>query len=580
MDSEPKTDLQKTLEACKSSFVSAGVFSLFVNFLMLAPAFYMLQIYDRVVASGSVSTLIVLTMIFLMLMATMGSLEWVRSRILVRQGTKIDTLLSGRLFNAGFKQALFSGGGAASSQPLNDLAGLRQFLSSNGLFAFFDSPWIPIYLLVMYFFHPLFGLVGLVSVIVLSLMAIANERATRGLFNRSNREQMVAGNYVTTNLRNAEVIESMGMLGAIRDRWAVKNNNVLYLQGLANDKQGMFAAISKSLRITIQSLTLGLGAYLAINEEISPGLMIAGSILLGRALAPIDQMIGAWKGFVTARTQYARLDEVLQKTPEDAERMALPALSGDIVADRAMITPPGSKIVAVQNASFHIVPGDVVGIIGPSAAGKSSLVRAMLGIWPTAGGAIRLDGAEAFTIDREEMGPSLGYLPQDIELFDGTVSENIARFGDVDAEKVVAAAKQAGVHEMILHLSNGYDTVIGIGGSVLSGGQRQRLGLARALYGEPSLVVLDEPNSNLDEAGESALAQALVVLKQRNCTTLVITHRINILSRVDKLMLMKDGVVVGFGPRDEIMAQMQASQTSKQVAVANPGVTPVFSEGL
>jgi ATP-binding cassette subfamily C protein EexD len=553
-----------------------GAFSLFINFLMLSPAFYMLQVYDRVVASGSKGTLLMLTLIFLLLMATMGSLEWVRSRILIRQSTKIDTLLSTRLFNASFKQALFSGGSAASTQPLEDLSGLRQFVSGNALFAFFDAPWVPIYLFVMYLFHPLFGLVGVVAAIILATLTLLNEKATRGLLTLASREQVVAKNYLSANVRNAEVVESMGMLGHIRGRWSDKNNRVLYWQGLASDRQGLFASISKGLRVTIQSLTLGLGAYLAINQEISPGLMIAGSILLGRALAPIDQMLGAWKGFVNARTQYHRLEEVLGKTPEDPERMPLPEPRGAISAEAATITPPGSRIPAVKAATFSINAGEVVGIIGPSASGKSSLVRGILGIWPPTGGKMRLDGAESFKLDREEFGPHLGYLPQDIELFEGTVSENIARFGDIDPEQVVEAARQAGVHEMILQLANGYDTLLGTSGTGLSGGQRQRIGLARALYGNPTLVVLDEPNSNLDETGEKALSDAIEVLKERKCTTIIITHRVNILSKVDKLMLLKEGAIVAFGPRDKILAQASAKAAEMRGAVKSP--TPVLAK--
>jgi ATP-binding cassette subfamily C protein EexD len=552
------------------------VFSLFVNFLMLAPAFYMLQVYDRVVSSGSTSTLLMLTLIFIMLMATMGSLEWVRARILVRQGTKIDTLLSERLFNASFRQALFSGGSAASTQPLDDLSGLRQFLSGNSLFAFFDAPWIPIYLLVMYLFHPIFGLIGVVSALVLATMTVLNEKATRGLLDQASLEQVVSRNYVNTNVRNAEVIESMGMLGNIRNRWAEKNNRVLYWQGLASDRQGTFVSVSKSLRVTVQSLTLGTGAYLAINQEISPGLMIAGSILLGRALAPIDQMIGAWKGFVTARTQYRRMEEVLEKTPADPERMQLPSPQGAIQAEAATIIPPGSRITAVAGASFTINPGEIVGIIGPSASGKSSLARGILGIWPTSRGSIRLDGAESFKLDREEFGPHLGYLPQDIELFEGTVSENIARFGEIDPEKVVAAARQAGVHEMILQLANGYDTLLGPSGAGLSGGQRQRLGLARAMYGNPTLIVLDEPNSNLDESGEKALSDAIDEMRTHQSTVVIITHRMNILSRVDHLMVMKDGAVVAFGPRDKILAQAGAKAAEMRKTAQN--ATPVAAE--
>ncbi len=322
----------------------------------------------------------------------------------------------------------------------------------------------------------------------------------------------------------------------------------------------------------MQSLALGVGAYLVIQQEITPGLMIAGSILLGRALSPIDQMIGAWKGFVNARSQYQRLNELLEKIPESPQRMSLPAPQGAVQAQGAVIAPPGTQTAVVKGVSFKIQPGEVVGIIGPSAAGKSSLARGILGIWPTAGGAIRIDGAESASYDREELGPYIGYLPQDIELFDGSISENIARFGDVDAELVVQAARDAGVHDMILALLEGYDTVIGQSGGVLSGGQRQRVGLARALYGGPSLIILDEPNSNLDDQGEHALKAALANCKQKGQTVVLITHSMSVLSHADKLMLMKDGQLLAFGPRDEVLGQINAmkakAQSAQKLAVA------------
>jgi len=554
---EEKTALEKVQRNCRESFLYVGFFSLFINLLMLVPAFYMLQMYDRVVNTGSTTTLLVLTLLMLLLMATMGSLDWVRSRILVRVGTRIDSLLGGRLHDASFKLSLLSGGSNASAQPLSDLNGLRSFLTGTGVFAFFDAPWLPIYLLVMFLFHPLIGTVGLISAIILAAIAVANERMTSQLLAEANNHNMSAHNATNTNLRNAEVIESMGMLPSIRGRWEEKNRKVQYWQARASERGGLFTSISKALRLTVQSLILGVGAWLVIQQEISPGLMIAGSILLGRALAPIDQMIGAWKGFVAARGQYGRLNELLEKMPETTEKMSLPDPSGAISAEGASITPPGSKAPVVNRVSFKINPGDIVGIIGPSAAGKSTLVRGILGIWPTAGGALRIDGAESASYKREELGPHIGYLPQDIELFDGSINENIARFGEVDPEQVVQAAKDAGVHEMILRLPEGYDTVIGQSGGVLSGGQRQRIGLARALYGKPVIVVLDEPNSNLDDQGEKALMETMALLKKRGCTTLVISHQMGLLAHVDKLILMAGGTLAAFGPRDEVLKQLK-----------------------
>jgi ATP-binding cassette, subfamily C, type I secretion system permease/ATPase len=561
---EEKTGLQKVLENCRESFLYVGFFSLFINLLMLVPTFYMLQLYDRVVGTGSQSTLVALTVLMLFLLGTMGSLEWVRSRILVRVGARIDGLLGSRLYDVSFKRSLYSGGARANTQPLQDLNGLKSFVTGSGLFAFFDAPWLPIYLLVMFLFHPLIGLVGVIAAIILAAVAIANEKFTSQLLAQATKENIEASTATATNLRNAEVIESMGMLGNIRSRWEQKNRKVQYWQAQASDRAGIFTSVSKTFRIIVQSLALGVGAYLVIQQEITPGLMIAGSILLGRALSPIDQMIGAWKGFVNARSQYQRLNELLEKIPESPQRMSLPAPAGAVQAEGAVIAPPGSRAAVVKGVSFQIQPGEVVGVIGASAAGKSSLARGILGIWPTAGGAIRIDGAESASYNREELGPYIGYLPQDIELFDGSISENIARFGESDAEQVVQAARDAGVHDMILRLPEGYDTVIGQSGGALSGGQRQRIGLARALYGNPSLIVLDEPNSNLDDQGELALRAAVITCKKQGSTIVLITHSMSLLSCVDKLMLMKEGQLLAFGPRDEVLGQMQAAKAQAQ----------------
>jgi ATP-binding cassette subfamily C protein EexD len=362
------------------------------------------------------------------------------------------------------------------------------------------------------------------------------------------------------NLRNAEVIESMGMLDRIRERWMVGALKVLELQSIASSRAGLLTALSKVIRLSSQSLILGLGAYLVIEREISPGLMIAGSILMGRALAPIDMIIGTWKGFIGARDQYGRLNDLLRQIPADKEHMLLPDPEGRIQLENAVVVPPGSKVAVLKGLNLTIDQGDIVGVIGPSGAGKSTLARAVLGIWPTANGAIRLDGAEVFNWDREHLGQFIGYLPQDIELFEGTIGENIARFGNVDPEQVVEAAKMADVHDLILRLPEGYDTVIGITGGNLSGGQRQRIGLARALYGSPVLVVLDEPNSNLDELGEAALEKALIKLKEKKSTVMIITHRNSVLSKVDKLLVLNDGLLSVYGPKDQVIAHLQQQQ--------------------
>lgn len=555
-----KSDLQKALFLCKGAFLSAAGFSMIINILMLTPVIYMLQLYDRVISSRSETTLLMLTLIVVAIFFTQGALEIVRSQILVRVSVKLEILLNQRLFKIAYKRSLYTGGQQASSQPLDDLISLRQFLTGNGLFAFFDAPWMPFYVAIMFLFHPLFGWAAIFAAIILIILAIINEKLTSKTLAEANTLATTNRMQLNANLKNAEVIESMGMLNNIFQRWLDKSKNILQLQGKASTKAGVLNALSKTLRGMFQSLVLGLGAYLAIRQEISPGLMIAGSILLGKALSPIDQMIGSWKGFVVARTQYARLNELLIQIPDDRDKMSLQAPEGNIQAEQAVVMPPGAKIPAVKGISFTIDQGDSIGILGPSGAGKSSLVRALLGIWPTTNGKIRLDGADIFDWDRIELGAHIGYLPQDIELFEGSISDNIARFGEVDADKVIDAAKMADVHTMILRLPDGYDTLIGAMGSNLSGGQRQRIGLARALYDHPQLVVLDEPNSNLDDQGELALANAIAHLKEINTTIIIVTHRHNILGKLNKLLVLNDGLLNLYGERDAVLAKLAETQ--------------------
>ncbi len=559
-----ENSLKATLKACKGSFISVGFFSFFVNMLMLVPSFYMLQVYGRVVTSGSIPTLVMLTLLMTMLMATMGSLEWTRSRIMVRLSTKLDVMLSREVYRASFKRALDSGGMDTSAQPLNDLTGLRQFMTGNGLFAFFDAPWLPIYIGIMFLFHPWFGWIAIASAIVLVFLAVLNEKFTGKALADANKQNIGASLYTTKNLRNAEVIESMGMLNTLMERWGMRQKKVLELQSIASDKGGIISSMSKTFRLLAQSLILGVGAYLAVKQEITPGLMIAGSILLGRALAPIDLMIGSWKGFISARSQYARLNEILDKQQAEPQRMSLPTPQGNIRVENLMVAAPRAKTPILKRLNFSVPAGSIVGIIGPSASGKSTLARALLGVWAPQHGVVRLDGADINNWDKQELGPHVGYLPQDIELFEGSISENIARFGEIDPGKVIQAAQTAGVHEMILQLPDGYDTVIGSDGVNLSGGQRQRIGLARAIYDTPKLIILDEPNSNLDEVGERALAQTIVQLRATGATVFIITHRTNILSQVDLLLVLSNGEISLYGPRDKVMAELQKQQQAAQ----------------
>ena len=553
-----KNELEQTLRACKQYFIFAGIFSAAVNTLMLTPIIYMLTVYDRVVASGSLSTLAMLTLLMVGLLLAVGGFEWVRSMILISASNRLESMLRKRVSDATFKRALLSGGMNASAQPVTDLTALRQFLTGNGLFAFFDTPWFPVYIGAMIMFHPWFGVAGILSGIMMVIFAYTTETSTKALLNEANIGANTVANQFQGSLRNAEVSAAMGMSKDVRRRQDQLYSKVLDKQTEASKKAGLLAGISKSFRMIVQSLLLGLGAYLALNQQISPGMMIAGSLLLGRALAPIDMLVSTWKGFTLARSQYARLNELLENIPAEPDTMSLPAPDGQLSVEQVSVVPPGSKSIVVRGVSFSLEAGESLGIVGPSASGKSTLARALLGIWRTYGGEVRLDGANIAKWDREELGPYIGYLPQDIELFDGSIADNISRFRDSDAEDIVEAAKLAGVHEMILRLPEGYDTIIGGAGGMLSGGQRQRIGLARAVFAKPKFMVLDEPNSNLDDRGEKELVEALRRIKAEGCTIVVITHRTMVLQCVDKILVMKEGAAASFGPKDQVLASLMA----------------------
>jgi ATP-binding cassette subfamily C protein EexD len=564
-------ELSAALKDVKSYFILAGVFSASINILMLVPVIYMLQVYDRVMSSGSLSTLAMLTLLMAALLIAMGGFEWVRSRILISASNRLEKNLRNRVSQAAFKNALLSGGRGGGAQSLSDLSSLRQFLTGNGLFAFFDAPWFPIYVAVMFMFHTWFGVAAIIAGVIMVALAYTNEIMTSERLQDANSLAAKVSSQLGGSLRNAEVIAAMGMADDIRSRQEFSSDQVLVLQTEASSKSAIVANVSKSFRLITQSLLLGMGALLALQGQISPGMVIAGSLLLGRALAPIDMLVGTWKGFSIARAQYARLGELLNAIPAEKETMSLPAPEGNLSAEQVVVVPPGSQINAVRGVSLQLDAGEVLGIVGPSASGKSSLARALLGIWPARSGKVRLDGADIAAWDRAELGPHVGYLPQDIELFDGSISENISRFGELSAEKVVAAAKISGVHEMVLQLPQGYDTVIGGAGGVLSGGQRQRIGLARAVYGSPKVMVLDEPNSNLDDKGEKELVEAINRIKQMNCTVIVITHRTMVLQCVDKILVMKAGQAAAFGPRDKVLASLMAPAKAPAAAIASGG---------
>jgi len=565
--SELSDDIKGALKASKSGFYAAGFFSLFINLLMLTAPLYMLQVYDRVVASRSLETLLFLTLIMLFMFGVMGVLEWVRSRILVRISNQLDQYLSQRVYTAMFEMGIRDPE-SRTSQPLSDFTTVRQFLTGNGLIAFFDAPWLPIYIGILFLFHPSFGWFGIAAALILLIVAVFNERTTKEMLNEANGENIKAQNLATSNLRNAEVLHAMGMLPRIMGRWYKQHQVFLEKQTAASDKAGIFSNLSKVLRMAFQSLILGLGAYYVVLNEMSPGMMIAGTILLGRALAPMDLLINSWSGFNNARAAHSRLGKLLDRIPANERNMRLPKPEGNVGIENLVVVPPGSKTAAIRGVNIEVQSGEQVGIVGPSAAGKSTLARAMLGIWPTNSGYVRIDGAEIQHYNADELGPYIGYLPQDIELFNGTVSENIARFGDVDPNLIVDAAKKAGVHEMILRLPDAYDTPIGAESGALSGGQRQRIGIARALYGSPKVIMLDEPNSNLDEQGEIALSNTMEILKQEGATVFVISHRTSILRHIDKMLVLREGQVQFFGPRDEVMQKLAAHKAEQQPQIA------------
>ena len=568
----PKNEIELVLLSFKRTFYTVGAFSAIVNLLMLAPSLYMLQVYDRVLASRNEITLLMLTVMILGAYALMSLLELVRSFVLVRVGAHFDMELNKRVYTASFERNLKSAGGNPG-QSLMDLTSLRQFLTGNALFAFFDAPWFPVYLIVIFVFEPSLGLFALCGTAVLIVLAYVNEKITHVPLAEANTMAINASTLATNNLRNAEVIESMGMLPNLQSRWFKLHSKFLNLQAVASEKAGIISAVTKFVQISLQSLVLGFGALLVLENKITPGMMIAASILIGRALAPVQQVIGVWKSWSSTRSAYERLTALLEKYPPRDAGMALPKPTGQMSVEGVAAAPPGITAPVLRNVTFTLQAGDVLGVIGPSGCGKSTLARLMVGVWPALAGKVRLDGADIYQWNKAELGPHLGYLPQDIELFGGSIAENIARFGQVDSEKVIEAAKRAGVHDMVLHMPKGYDTLLGDGGAGLSGGQKQRLGLARAMYGDPALLVLDEPNSNLDDVGEAALLKAVHEMRQRGKTVVLITHRTSAIAATTKLLLLRDGIAAMFGPTNQVLAALN-EQNQKQIEAQRAAQQP------
>jgi ATP-binding cassette, subfamily C, type I secretion system permease/ATPase len=561
LSKQPTGELGQVIAGFRRVFWAVGAFSFAINVLLLAPAIYMLQIYDRVLSSRNEATLYMLSFIIAGLFLLEAILELVRSRVLVRAGAALDLRLGARLFDASYERYLLARSGNPG-HALADLTNIRQFLTGKGLFAFFDAPWTPIFVLVIFLLHPGLGVFALCSALILVALAYVNERATGPLLVEAAKLSQSANNYAVANLRNAEIIEALGMLTNVRRRWFARHSGFLALQANASDRGAWVAAATRFFRLTLQSAILAMGALLVIADALSPGSMIAASILLARALSPVELAIATWRGMVSARISYDRLDKLLESHPVRAQSTSLPRPQGAVAAENLVLGVPGSRNAILKGLSFHAAPGTIVAVVGPSAAGKSTLARALVGVWPPINGAVRLDGADVHKWNKEELGPWIGYLPQDVELFEGTIAENIARFGRLDSDTIVNAARKAGVHEMVLRLPEGYETSIGEGGMVLSGGQRQRIALARALYGDPALVVLDEPNSNLDDDGDAALLAALRALKHDKRTVFVMSHRVNVLRVADAVMILAGGALQAYGPRDTVLKTLRPSEAA------------------
>jgi ATP-binding cassette, subfamily C, bacterial len=574
-----RTVLEDAISKCRDVIGPVFVFSFFINLLLFTSPLYMLQVYDRVLGTQSVETLIFLTLLVAILMLTMSALEMFRSRLLVRTGIRLDLLANGGVFASIFRAAIRAPG-MGGAQALRDLDQLREFLTGAGILILCDAPWTPIFVIVCFIMHPAIGVLTLFAAIIIFILAILNEIYTRKPLQEASRMSLKAAAFVGNSTRNAEALRAMGMMDGVRRIWKQQHNEVLRIQAIASDRSGAVMAWMKFVRLFLQSAILGLGAYLAIKQEITPGSMIAASIIMGRALQPIELAVGNWKNFLGARSAYGRVRGLLLAMPEPVDVMDLPAPEGRVTVQNVFATAPNGQNPILRGVSFDVVPGEMVGVIGPSAAGKSTLARVLLGIWPTVNGSVRLDGAEMSQWNPDKLGKYVGYLPQDIELFDGTIAENISRFADApDPELVVGAAKLAGVHEMITAFKDGYNTQIGVGGQALSGGQRQRIGLARALYGNPRFLVLDEPNSNLDIEGENALARSLLELKARGATIVAMTHRLQLLSTVDKVLVLNQGQVQAFGPRDQVLAQYTRPQVVAQTPPASSEAPPSSASG-
>lgn len=558
--------LTDALKSCRRAFWGVGFISLVINSLMLTGPLFMLQIYDRVLTSRSVPTLVALAGIVLGLYIFFGILETLRTRILGRVGIELDARLSGATFESSVALPLLGGRRADRLEPTRDLDMIRQFLSGSGPSALFDMPWMPLYLGLIFLFHPVLGLVATGGALVMCLLIGLNEILSRKPMAEAAAQSLKKNAIVEDARTNAEAATAMGMVAGLRTRWIMENDAFLSLQGEAADRTAVLGSIIKTFRFVLQSAILGIGAYLAIGGAISPGIMIAASIITSRAVAPVEQAVGQWRGFIGARQALKRLKQILSGARNSVPETVLPLPTESLEVDGAFVTAPGLNSPIVQNVSFELKAGEALGIIGPSGSGKSTLGRALVGVWPLTRGKIRLDGSDLYHWEPERLGQSIGYLPQDVQLFAGSVAENIARFQiDWSTDDVINAANLANADGLIASLPDGYDTQVGEGGAILSGGQRQRIALARALYGNPFLIVLDEPNSNLDAEGEAALTNALHSMRAIGCAVIVIAHRPSAIAAVDTLLFLSEGQMGAYGLRDEVLQKVLSTNVREGV---------------
>jgi len=554
-------------------FMSAAAFSLLLNLLLLVPALFMLQMFDRVLPSRSTETLVMLLVFAVGALLFMAYLDVIRSRLLTAAAVAFEKLLGPRVLSEMIRRQATPGGGEAL-HGMRDVNSLRAFLTGPGILALFDSPWVPIYVLVIFLFHPLLGALALAGALVMLALAILNEKLSRQPLEAMQLDSRKAGRFAEQSIANAEVARALGMVDSLARGWESLSRSGLGNQLQASRATSVLTSITRFMRQFLQVAMLAAGAWLVIEQQATPGVMIAGTILLARALAPVEQAIAGWKGLVDARSAYERLDRMLASTPHDEAVTELPAPLGALEVERVVFGFRGNERPVIKQVSFDLAAGQALAIVGPSASGKSTLARLIVGLWKPAVGVVRLDGADIAAWPRARLGPYVGYLPQDVELFAGTVSQNIARMGEVDSAAVIEAAKRANVHDLILHLPQGYDTPIGEGGAFLSAGQRQRVALARALYGKPRLVVLDEPNSNLDAEGEAALIEAIRQMKADGVTLVIVTHRSKLLSAMDRILLLREGLIENFGPPSEVFKAVRPRGPESQPAVVAGQIQP------